>query len=423
MVRKSGIAVIIAVVAISVVAVASMGFSGADVNVYKDEHVDVSKTSDFLGRTILKATVSEGYYFDGWYDENGKLLSDKTVYEGYFENGQIIYASSMEYVKTECGGTVDLSTYMTIPDTSNLTVSASDYDGSTPVVKGTKVTTANPGTYKSVYFDKNEHVRSVVAIMTDGIIQKTYEWTYNTSSLPTFNINPFKPASKSGEYKLTIGILYSDYVHYTTLYKDGEYARWGKITNTDVTTEDITHDVAYVHYDTVQDKYIDKICDYIRSMTEGKNEQYVANVILAFTQAIEYKSDEDVHGEDEYWQFPLETLFLSSGDCEDSSILFCAIAERMGYETSYFLYSGHMSAGVALENFSAPTRTSESIHSGSYGWYLETGTDASGEKVEKAFYCCETTNSGWLVGEIPESEYEDYKFGVPIDRYLSSTSA
>jgi hypothetical protein len=41
---------------------------------------------------------------------------------------------------------------------------------------------------------------------------------------------------------------------------------------------------------------------------------------------IRYENDTDVHGKNDYWQFPQETLELRSGDCEDHAILLMAIA-------------------------------------------------------------------------------------------------
>lgn len=39
------------------------------------------------------------------------------------------------------------------------------------------------------------------------------------------------------------------------------------------------------------------------------------------SQNIQYKTDQSVHGVDEYWQTPSETYALRSGDCEDWAIL------------------------------------------------------------------------------------------------------
>jgi len=48
---------------------------------------------------------------------------------------------------------------------------------------------------------------------------------------------------------------------------------------------------------------------------------------------IEYRSDTEIHGEREYWQFPNETIQLETGDCEDFSILLCSLLRSNGWET------------------------------------------------------------------------------------------
>jgi len=45
---------------------------------------------------------------------------------------------------------------------------------------------------------------------------------------------------------------------------------------------------------------------------------------------IEYKTDEEQWGVDEYWQNPEETLSLRTGDCEDFAILLCTLLRAYG---------------------------------------------------------------------------------------------
>ena len=47
---------------------------------------------------------------------------------------------------------------------------------------------------------------------------------------------------------------------------------------------------------------------------------------------INYKSDEEKWGVDDYWQTPEETLSYSSGDCEDFSILLCSLLRAYGID-------------------------------------------------------------------------------------------
>ena len=45
------------------------------------------------------------------------------------------------------------------------------------------------------------------------------------------------------------------------------------------------------------------------------------------------KSDMSVHGVDDYWQAPKETLDLKSGDCEDFAIFMMYHLEKIGIDT------------------------------------------------------------------------------------------
>jgi predicted transglutaminase-like cysteine proteinase len=46
---------------------------------------------------------------------------------------------------------------------------------------------------------------------------------------------------------------------------------------------------------------------------------------------IQYRSDSEIHGEKEYWQFSNETIQLRTGDCEDFSILLCSLLRANGW--------------------------------------------------------------------------------------------
>ena len=88
-------------------------------------------------------------------------------------------------------------------------------------------------------------------------------------------------------------------------------------------------------------------------------------------------------GYEEYWKFPLETLYDHGGDCEDTSILMAALCKAMGYESSLLLLPGHMAAGVHFDTD------------------LELGGYYFRNDPQKVYYYCETTSTGFHVGEIP----------------------
>ena len=64
---------------------------------------------------------------------------------------------------------------------------------------------------------------------------------------------------------------------------------------------------------------------------------------------IEYESDRDSHGRNEYWQLPTETLILGTGDCEDRAFLFISLCRASGFDCVIVNEPGHVSAGGYVE--------------------------------------------------------------------------
>lgn len=57
---------------------------------------------------------------------------------------------------------------------------------------------------------------------------------------------------------------------------------------------------------------------------------------------IKYKYDIDSHGRSEFWQLPIETIRLGTGDCEDYAILLCSLYRAAGYdENSVYVILGY----------------------------------------------------------------------------------
>ncbi len=403
-------------VAASAVVVINMT-SEPDVTVYTDEGVSAEVSKNSIGQVVLTATVEDGYTFGGWYDSGWNLLSDSSTYTA-FMSGVSVYAFTTSYTVVDVDTAFDAAEALDVSGNGTLKVGASDEDGTEATVDGTTVTLSAVGLYRVSYSDPDTGTYVCHAFLGDEDRSITYNWTYSASATP----NPlhFKSKTTSGDFSLTVSVSYADYRHYVEIYdKDDRYSYYS---NEEDTEENIIRDVSFVSYDSVQDTYLKQIASYIEKKTAGKSDQYVANVILSFVQSIEYAYDSDVYGTSEYWQFPLETLYLGTGDCEDTSILFCAIAEYMGYDTALYLFSGHMAAGINLSSFSAPNRTSSSIYSGAYGWKLETGTDEDGEAVTKPFYYGETTSTGWLIGEIPSDIYSKYIRGFVVGLYQEESA-
>jgi len=102
--------------------------------------------------------------------------------------------------------------------------------------------------------------------------------------------------------------------------------------------------------------------------------------VLGFAQSVDYSFDVDSTGEDEYWRYPIETMYEQTGDCEDSSILAASVLVELGHQVLPLVTKDHAAIAVA-----API--------GLPGTYLE----HEGQR----YYYCETTAKGFRIGELP----------------------
>lgn len=110
------------------------------------------------------------------------------------------------------------------------------------------------------------------------------------------------------------------------------------------------------------------------------SEQDEVNFVLSFVQALPYTRDNVVTGYDEFRRYAIETLIEGGGDCEDTTILSGAILCGLGETVALVSTYKHIGLGVS-GNFS-----------GSSVSYKET-----------KYYYCETTGTGWTIGQLPPS--------------------
>jgi hypothetical protein len=137
-------------------------------------------------------------------------------------------------------------------------------------------------------------------------------------------------------------------------------------------------------YVTPYDAVVEQVADALSNYTTSFSDLKTANFVLSFVQNIEYTEDETSVSEDEYWRFPVETLYDEQGDCEDKAFLYASIMEAMDFDAVILLFDGHAAAGIDA--------------AGADGTYYE--MDGS------EYFYCETTAVGWAVGDIPV-EYGD----------------
>ncbi len=144
------------------------------------------------------------------------------------------------------------------------------------------------------------------------------------------------------------------------------YYRW-QYRNTDQITEIILDPVLveyYQNHDRIpsddysiyvtnpyDDSTLESIAVQFRKEAQARDmsEQELINYVITFVQYLEYQIDEDANGVDEYPQYPLETLYVKSGDCEDTSILLAALLKSLNHDPIIIHYPGiHTAVGLEM---------------------------------------------------------------------------
>ena len=106
--------------------------------------------------------------------------------------------------------------------------------------------------------------------------------------------------------------------------------------------------------------------------------------VAAIHGIVEYATDADMHGTNDYWQYPAETLISGEGDCEDHAILLSSILEAMGYDTVLHyvnifedgrLVGSHMAVGVNVEH---ATGSYVLVHELRF-WYCESSPESGAD--------------------------------------------
>lgn len=339
------------------------------VQAYGDMGIIVSGSGKYSpGETaVLTAEVEKGTEFKGWYDAAGRLLSDELSYEIEVVDADIIIYA-MNYSDPDFiynfGSEFELSMGIDIKSAEwklidkNTQEVIAEYSGSSPVHTFDAV-----GEYvlyvDGEYNGSEYHGYCTIVITTD--VDRTYTWAF-----------------EGHVYTYDLTIDYADVVYYRNLYAPEERWRGSE-----------SHTLSFI---TSNDKYILKIASDLQQMAAGMSDLQTANFLLKFVQSTEYVLDEISMGYVEYLKFPLETLFDMGGDCEDTAILFCALADAMGYDTALFSLPDHVASGIAVDGCKGVSFTADS----------------------KMYYYCETTSDTDVGISLDEGVYNKYTVEIYV---------
>lgn len=330
-----------------------------DVTGYGDHGIEVVGSGTYAPgqEVVLTAVCDDPSTFTGWFDEGGRLLTDGlscTLVAG----GDDIRVFAMNGTDPDMtvgtgdafriGSEMDSCEITVVDDTLGTVMSLPHTgDGSVSIPGGGLYTVFVDG-----YVDGSEvHRFSTVRVMGDVVREFTWEHGGET-------------------YNLSFSMDYSDVEAYRGAY------------SVDLREQDVNgnhaRDRTFITY---SDETIVRLASDLRELGREMGELEYAEFVLKFTQWIEYQDDATHMGYEEYWKFPLETLFDMGGDCEDTSILFCAIMKASGYDdVALLILPGHAAGAVSVECDGQPI-----VYDGCEYRY------------------CETTHHDYSVGEVPQS--------------------
>jgi hypothetical protein len=286
--------------------------------------------------------------------------------------------------------------------------------------------------YEWKFFDR-DHVSStsdtVYREYTGDIVSKAEPVLYYLSqSVGEYDVSVKCYVESGGKrtysesYSGTVSYVGSVTKEYKWLYKGVSYSaqttfgydEYREYRDKDPYGRTVTNYSKVVSFVTYEDPSIKALAESLRDaygIGKDTTGQDFASFVLAFVQiCFEYPpftaymdGDTFLYGVDDYFAYPLETIFYGLGDCEDTSILAAALFKALGYEAGVFVIPGHAVAGVGLDSYSP-------------GAYSKSYYEVLSQTVNGiTYYACETTTSTPLGVGLVSSDGSD---GTPYSYYV-----
>jgi len=164
-----------------------------------------------------------------------------------------------------------------------------------------------------------------------GNITKEYTWEYNET-----------------EYNASVTFGYDEYRQFR---------------QTDVKGRAVTNYKKINSFVTYDEAPIVELSDSLRGAygrDKNTNDQDFAQFVLSFVQiCFDYPPNTSMmcgdlyqYGKNEYYAYPIETIFYGMGDCEDTSILCTALFKALGYNAGIAVVPEHAVSVVGLDDYS-----------------------------------------------------------------------
>lgn len=298
-----------------------------------------------IGKDVTLTAVGDG--FGGWL-LNGKLISkERTCTFSHITHCDVITATS----------DLDFQTLTAGSEISDLGFGGSritDSDGNVVTDLGG----LKPGMYTAVKTDSGaiETLRFVIEERKRFDLQWEFE---------------------GREYSLSITLLYSQLA--SDLYGHEYMARFFQRSQSHIEA-----------FHTCDDAILREVASELRSMGAGMDDRTYAEFVLRFVQTIPYLEDMETRGVEEYWKFPMETLWDGGGDCEDKTILYNTLMGICGYRVAFVMFKDHAMSAVTVDG------SGETVTVDSYAFVMaETtwpqfslGQSSAGHSPSDSIYSC-----------------------------------
>lgn len=302
----------------------------------KDIEVDGVESVNIGDSITLTAS---GKDFIGWY-ENGEFITDSNTVTIECATPNIVYEArerSPPYILDKDSQNIDIP---------GLHGKYRIYDANWCLVSDDSLT---EGTY-CIVDDCTPYSHYVY--VTTGYKTVTFDWIYNDKS-----------------YSMSIDISQAD-VDRVLAFDDG--------------IRNMYSSAKYVEkYFTKDDMIVREIAKNLVSYRDSLNlsDAQFAQFVLNFVQGIDYYTDSESHGVEEYFKYPVEYVWDGGGDCEDSAIMYSTLMSVLGYKAGIVIFKDHCMSIISVNGI---TGSSESVFI---------------DNDHNYYYLCETTATGWLVGK------------------------
>ncbi len=221
---------------------------------------------------------------------------------------------------------------------------------------GPAISLTDPGYYEIMLY-VDGHLTAIGDALLRGSVIEDYEWSRTVDG-------------ESFDYSVHFEYEFTDFYRYSMdstgrILEEGmDPAEFAVVDSTILRlSDDLRGEYLDVHGEdapTDGQDYANYLLSFVQ-MVIGFPDQ-IAYVDGQFVKSGDGCGDLYLYGAEEYWAYPMETLYYRMGDCEDTSVLYCALLSASGYTSGMVLLPSHVLVAVALDDYVADPSGESQYH-------------------------------------------------------------